>query len=189
MKKVSYKNFKGIVDAVENSAVVDVCGVSVEVKKFLTIDEMFEFVNIVAQACFWPDSGKYRPEIKDYIVRKTIIDMYTNIAMPEKIDEQYNFLYRTNVVMAVMAYIDQTQFSVIMAATDCKIEDAIAINESRFENEVNDVINKITEFANSANNVFEDVSNEDVKRLINVVSNMDVDPEKLVQAVIESNRE
>lgn len=100
---------------------VEWCGVEIEYKEVLTMVEMKAFVDGVVDASFDND-GDYMPEFTDWLIRTNMIQLYTNVRMPQNIEKQYDILYRTDLYEQIAGLVDQRQYAKIMEAIEQKLE-------------------------------------------------------------------
>lgn len=100
---------------------VEWCGVEIEYKEVLTMVEMKAFVDGVVDASFDND-GDYMPEFTDWLIRTNMIQLYTNVRMPQNIEKQYDILYRTDLYEQITGLVDQRQYAKIMDAIKEKLE-------------------------------------------------------------------
>ena len=100
---------------------VDWCGVEIEYKEVLTMVEMKAFVDGVVDASFDND-GDYMPEFTDWLIRTNMIQLYTNVRMPQNIEKQYDILYRTDLYEQIAVLVDQRQYAKIIDAIEQKLE-------------------------------------------------------------------
>lgn len=100
---------------------VEWCGVEIEYKEVLTMVEMKAFVDGVVDASFDND-GDYMPEFTDWLIRTNMIQLYTNVRMPQNIEKQYDILYRTDLYEQIAGLVDQRQYAKIMDAIEQKLE-------------------------------------------------------------------
>ena len=100
---------------------VEWCGVEIEYKEVLTMVEMKAFVDGVVDASFDND-GDYMPEFTDWLIRTNMIQLYTNVRMPQNIEKQYDILYRTDLYEQIAGLVDQRQYAKIMNAIEQKLE-------------------------------------------------------------------
>lgn len=100
---------------------VEWCGVEIEYKEVLTMVEMKAFVDGVVDASF-DNEGDYIPEFTDWLIRTNMIQLYTNVRMPQNIEKQYDILYRTDLYEQIAGLVDQRQYAKIMDAIEQKLE-------------------------------------------------------------------
>lgn len=99
---------------------IEWCGVEIEYKEVLTMVEMKAFVDGVVDASFDND-GDYMPEFTDWLIRTNMIQLYTNVRMPQNIEKQYDILYRTDLYEQIAGLVDQRQYAKIMEAIEDKL--------------------------------------------------------------------
>lgn len=189
MEKISYEVIKGVIGTENDVSKFVWAGLEIEVKRFLTMEEMFDFTNTVFETCFRQDDSSYRPEVKDFIVRSCILDFYTNVEVPDDLKDRYDMVYRYGVIPEAMKYIDQTQFNAIMAAIDCKIEDKLNTNVERIERDIAEVGRIIDEVKVQFNGIFDGIDNETIRQVAAAIANMNIDPAVLAKSVVEARGE
>lgn len=189
MEKISYEVIKGVIGTENDVSKFVWAGLEIEVKRFLTMEEMFDFTNTVFETCFRQDDSSYRPEVKDFIVRSCILDFYTNVEVPDNLRDRYDMVYRYGVIPEAMKYIDQTQFNAIMAAIDCKIEDKLNTNVERIERDIAEVGRIIDEVKVQFNGIFDGIDNETIRQVAAAIANMNIDPAVLAKSVVEARGE
>ena len=62
------------------------------------------------------------PELKDIAIRRSVIDLYTNIKLPNDINECHRVLYETNLFEFVIGKINGRQFNMLIASANDKLE-------------------------------------------------------------------
>lgn len=189
MEKISYEVIKSVIGTENDVSKFVWAGLEIEVKRFLTMEEMFDFTNTVFETCFRQADSSYRPEVKDFIVRSCILDFYTNVEVPDDLKDRYDMVYRYGVIPEVMEYIDQTQFNAIMAAIDCKIEDKLNTNVERIERDIAEVDRIIDEVKVQFNGIFDGIDNETIRQVAAAIANMNIDPAVLAKSVVEARGE
>ena len=120
--KVSVATIEQVMKEQFSNAVktVEWCGVEIEYKEILTMVEMKAFVDGVVDASFDND-GDYMPEFTDWLIRTNMIQLYTNVRMPQNIEKQYDILYRTDLYEQIAGLVDQRQYAKIMEAIEDKL--------------------------------------------------------------------
>ena len=153
-------------------------GMEVVVNRVLPMNVMLEFVDYVVKTCF-SEEGEYMPEVKDFAIKSCLLEMYANFDLPKDISERYAAIYNSDIVDAVLNHIEGRQFGEIINAIESKISNMAQMNRlnQEFEN-----------LTSSMENMFSGVSTDDVAKLINAVSNGDIDEGKVVQAFASQSR-
>lgn len=112
-----------------------------EVKHRLDAAEVVDIVTEVCNGVVDVVSGTYRPELKDYFLRKAVLNTYTNLTLPQD-GRCWNLLYGTPVFAMVTGHdrrpvvfegrdyddnmvIDVEQYEQMLTAIDQKIAYAI----------------------------------------------------------------
>lgn len=115
-----------------------------EVKHRLDADEMAKVVKEVCSGVVDNMTGTYRPEMKDYLLRKAVLKAYTNLTLP-KGEKCWNLVYGTPVFAMVAGHerrpvffngreydenmvIDVEQYEQIISAIDRRIAYIITQN-------------------------------------------------------------
>lgn len=164
---------------------------NLEVKKHLGLTEMVSFVNDSAKSCFSEHTGKFMPEVKDFVIKANTIGYYTNLTMPENLEERYKMVYASwgEISNVVFERIDYEQYKDIINAVEARI--GMIMNEDRdsARHIVFEIVKKISDITNSLNGLFDGVNNEDIRALISAISESGagIDEGKLVRAIVDRN--
>ena len=120
MKKISISQMDKVMKSLGNTeATFEWNGVTVVVKTLLSFQEMMEFAGRVKANCFV--DGEYLPEVRDFAIRDCIVDMYSNIRLPDNIEHKYEILYRTDICQEIVKYVNSDQYEQLLVAIDDKI--------------------------------------------------------------------
>lgn len=195
IKKISISEFENALEAnKENKCVIEWNGIEVTCKKRLSLTEMMSFINGVVESCFF-DDGSYHPEIKQFAILSSFVEFYTNIRMPEDIDRRYDLLIRANVKDTLCAKLREeagaeyfTQYHDILDSIDALLEYRANESINKLVAEIQGITDKYTEIIDSINDIFKDVSPEDIEKLINATVDNQIDEEKLMQAYMNSTK-
>lgn len=189
MEKISYEVIKSVIGTENDVSKFVWAGLEIEVKRFLTMEEMFDFTNTVFETCFRQDDSSYRPEVKDFMIRSCILDAYTNIEIPDDLQTRYDMVYRYEIIPEVMKYVDQNQFNAVLMAIDSKINNRLNANVEKFEKkmaEADEMVGKAVEYISG---IFDGIDNETIKQVALSISNMSIDPEVLAKSIIEAKNQ
>lgn len=189
MEKISYEVIKSVIGAENDVSKFVWAGLEIEVKRFLTIGEMFDFTNTVFEACFRQDDASYRPEVKDFMIRSCILDAYTNIEIPDDLQTRYDMVYRYEIIPEVMKYVDQNQFNAVLMAIDSKINNRLNANVEKFEKKMAEADEMIGKAVDYISGIFDGIDNETIKQVALSISNMSIDPEVLAKSIIEAKNQ
>ena len=92
-----------------------------KIKKRLTFEDMFQFVETAASLCFDEDTGEYFPQLREFVIKCEILTRYASITLPDNLDEKYSFVYGNRLVKRVLRRIDRTQLHEITEAVYSRI--------------------------------------------------------------------
>lgn len=185
MKKniISAKDCAAIMkDNFDNSAVVEWCGKQIKITKTISLNDMVEFVRNVVDNCYTKETATYRPEIRDFVIRASVIQHYTNIDMPSETDAMYDFLYMTDVYAVVYEYINKEQLHVITKAIDWKVNALVSEGISTAAKQMIDLVNNVTGFTSKFAKLFDGVSQDDMAKMVSAMSGGDDIEERLIRA-------
>ena len=157
----------------------------ITVKRSLSLVEMMEFAQSVAESCFDETRG-FVPELADFVIRSNILEMYGNFRLPEDLKKRYELLYNTDAVETVMANANRQQLQELVDAIDRKIRYLCDTRVNELSARFRDVAQAMEAMSKSAGEVFEGVTADDLKKLIRAVGEHGkIDEEKIVKAVLE----
>ena len=158
--------------------------IEIEVKKYLTVDEYFEFIEMVVNGVFQKDSS-YMPEAMDVVNRITTIAMYTDIELPDDPREQFDLVFRTDLYDWVMNRICCEQISSINRV----ISERVLMLQEEKENDIDKKMNELKSTVESLSSMLESISNgvtdEQMKELVDFLSSNNINEQKLVSAIFD----
>lgn len=188
-KKVSITSFDKIAkEHFQNEKLIQWYGVDVRVKRTLPITDMLAFVDDVVTSCFHDKLG-FMPEVKDFLIKSNILTRYANFAMPDNLERRYQMIYGTDAVDAVCAAIDPTQLQEIVNAINSKIRFLCDSKATLIQQRINDVLDVMEEMRNNTRDIFDGLSQDDLKNLVNAISKNGLDEQKLVRAILKQSEE
>lgn len=175
----------------ENVVVVPYCegsDINIVIKKCISLPEMCSFVENVVESCF-SDDGKYMPYIKDFAIRVNVMTIFANFRLPKSVEKQYDLAYQTEAYYAVLNHIDLVQFDQICYS----IDDAIAHRRNMEIASATNEVAKAAQTLSNLNDQFADVmgglTNHDMEQLLDKMSGMTLDEDKLVSAIMRAKSE
>lgn len=160
--------------------------VNIEITKSISLQNMIEFVENVAESCVDMESGEYTPQVRDFAIKRELLTKYANFTMPNNIEKQYEFIYGSNVVDVVLQNINQLQFQEIVSSIDRKVKFMLDCVTSISASNTVKLLNKLDSIAEQNTAMFDSLQGEDIASVfsnINAIANMD--EEKLARAVKE----
>lgn len=163
---------------------IDWMGCSIHVKRFLEFQEMMGFVNGVTSGCFAKSDNSYMPEARDFFFRCHIVEYYTNIELPDDLEEKNQLLYGTNIIETILRNVDMGQFQAIMDAIDKKVTNLVDINVKQINDEAELIYEQISGLYTMLTEVFSGIDKETITSIAKAVAGTTLDEKKLIDAVI-----
>ena len=163
-------------------------GNDVTIRRRLGLYEMMKFVDGVVKTCFAGDAHQYTPEVLDFAIRCSVLEMYANFTLPKNVENRYDFVYGCDAYTFVLNEIDGEQFDLILDAIDEKIEHVAAARERA--DAVTQIADKVCSFVNAAlgklSEVSADIGEENLARIAECLQSGTMDRETLTNAVINA---
>lgn len=187
-KKVSITLFDKIAkEHFKNEDIIQWHEAEVRVKRTLSLTEMLSFVDNVVGSCFHDELG-YMPEVKDFAIKSNILTRYANFSMPDDLEHRYQMVYGTDAVDTVCAAIDTTQLQEIVNSINSKIRFLCDSKANLIQERINSVLDAIEEMRDSTKNIFDGLSQDDLKALMGAITDHGLDEQKIVEAYMEQKR-
>lgn len=190
MKMISIEKMDEIMnDYFPAEETVDFHGEELTVQKRIPFALVCEMVKKVADSCFNED-GEYSPEVRDFAMKLCCVEAFTNVRLPENnVEHQYQIINRTDLWFRMLQVIDPYQMDEIDNAIQGRIDARLDANRAAFEHDVNRMLDAVNEVGKQVSDLFNNVSTEDIQKLIGALGEHGVDEEKIVQAVVaEQNK-
>ncbi len=187
-KKIKKDAFDDVMNsAFPNDKTISWNGVSFVVKRTIDLTEMLGLVKNVAESCF-DDNGVYMPELRDFAFRVNVVGKYTDIAMPVGSDKQYALLYRTNLYSSIVSEIDEAQMAAVCEAIEEKIQYECDIQMRDIRVRLEKAIESLGAVADSSMTLFGNIGQDDMAKLVKVVSNSKLDEAAVVEAFLSQSK-
>ena len=187
-QELTVEAINGIMDRLESREYVGMWN-DQEITLNVTIGfgDMIKLVNEVVNSCFGED-GTYNPEAKDFAFRLNLIELYTNILLPEDIEAQYAAVYGTDLIPFVLRYVNHNQIDAIREAIDRKIQNRAQANIEaimKYVIETSSALDNVrSQMADQFSSLFGDVSAEDLAQMIKNMAEGGIDEKKIVEAYL-----
>lgn len=162
-------------------------GNELTIKTMLSLREMFEFVKVVVDGCFNQDTHEYLPEAKEFVLRASIVEYYTNVRMPDNLERRYAILYGTDLVDFIISRVNKRQFEDMNVAIEKKIKNRVRSNEEMVSRQFITLGVRIDEIMSRFEEVFSGVTKEEITGFLSAVSNGQIDEEKIVKLSLEQS--
>lgn len=156
----------------------------IEVSRALSFEQMLRFVKSVVDLCF-DSEEEYLPEVKDFAVKRAIIENYTNVALPQNVQKCYEIIYSSDIVQFIEQYIDEDQFFGIMNAVDEKIKYKVRNNINKTNKMINDATAKLEDMERDIERVLAGVDGDSVGKMINAIASGAFDKDALAEAIVK----
>lgn len=121
-------------------------GINVEVHRTLNFTDAMKFVDMVVSLVYDEMTGSYTPELKDLGIRKSVIDLYTNVELPTDIEECHEVLYETNLFEFVLNLINGRQLNMIVASIEDKLNYITQTNIDVINRKMNELTSVFGDF-------------------------------------------
>lgn len=188
-KKISINTFDKIVT--ENYTPTENLqwhGVELVIKKTLTLKEVMTFVNTVVKGCFTIDDASYIPEVKDFFIKCCVIDMYTNLSLPDNSEHKYNLIYHSDVIESILSHVNEQQFNEICWAINDKLKNLAQANIEMVHKQMNELYINFNDLQEKLSSIFSSVNSDDVAKLVGAITDGKIDEDKLVKAYISQTK-
>ena len=164
-------------------------GISIAIKPVLTPTEMSRFITEVILYCLAGENQSFMPEYRDIAIRMCVIKYYTDLSVPETIDDEYiTLLYRYDIVDAVLSEINGEQYDVIIDSINKKLDYILKRTGTYMESKLTELVEMITELVESLAGKFDDIDSGKLIELANAVSNNKIDESKIVAAIMKERK-
>lgn len=165
--------------------------IPVEFNTSLTLHDILQISDDVVQGCFL-DDGTYIPEVRTFLLKRSLVNTLTNIELSEDASECYEFLMNSEIAFWLDEKLYELHGSAIeelVEAIDRKLDYMADLGLAAMRDKMNQLIFTIDNFATESSKLFGDISTEDRDKLIASVSSLNtLDEEKLVKAFIKQEK-
>ena len=150
---------------------------------------MLEFVNNVAESCFVVDTGKYIPEVKDFVIKSNVLEMYANFNLPSNLDHRYEIIYNTDVFEEVLDKINTIQFKEMLNAIEHKLDNMAQANIEQINRQMSEIYATIDNMQEQFANIFDGIGSEEMSRLVSALAGGKFDEERIVDMYINKKKD
>lgn len=181
--KISVGDFKAALAANRNDEfTLDWHGLTLHIKARLSLTEMASLVRGVVTACFASDTNEYLPEVRDFATRGAVLETYTNLTLPDNLEEWYDMVYGSDIFEVICRYIDYEQYESMLDAINKKIANIAQSNVEALNKQMEELVAGFNELEDKLSQTFSGVDNATIRNIASAVSNGSFDENKLVQA-------
>ena len=173
-KKLSVSKLEAACKKLSKYTTVEIAdGCVLTVKRTIGMQEMLELTGRVLEGCII--DGSYTPALKSFLIKKHVLEAYTNISLPQSIEKQYELIYGIPSLSLVFEKVDKAQLEEITEAVDASLEFLIKMGGGA-QSEIAEVASvykevrgKYTKVISILEKIFDSV---DVNRLVEIMSAM-----------------
>ena len=185
VKKISINAFeKTIKENFENTVTKEWFGVPITITKTISFEDVISFVSEVADNCFL-DDGKYIPEAMHALIDCGVVRYYTNINLPINLSSAYELVMRSGIIDFIMPEINGNQYNDIIIAIRDKIEYICDSNTVEFNRAIDRMTASITQIQEATNNLFGNVSPEDIQKIVSAYGDDRAIEERIVEEYLK----
>lgn len=186
VKRISVNSLEKCIERKPETVNVEWNGLDIVVKKRLSFEEMIAFVDGVAKSCFAADTNDFIPGVKDFVISCFVIEMYSNLTLPQNVSKKYEIISSCDVVDVILENVDREQFDNITGAINEKIRYLISVNLSQATVKINELLYSFGDIESKVGELFGKISSDDVQTLVSAISDGKIDEGKLMQAYLEN---
>lgn len=186
VKKISINALEKCIERKPEVVNVKWNSLDITVKTHLSFEEMIAFVDGVAESCFTADTKAFIPVAKDFVIGCLVIEMYSNLTLPQNVNKKYEIISGCDVVDVILEKVDKAQFDNIIKSINEKIRYLIETNIAQTTIKTNDLLYSVADIESKIGDFVSKITPDDMRALITSISNGKIDEGKLMEAYLES---
>ena len=159
-------------------------GIEIKVKRYLNIYEMKILFDSILSRCFSVDEGAYQPEYRDFAERASTVAIYSDLRMPDGVEDQFDLMYKTDLYYSISERIDPIQRGAVLDAIDEKIKETVDYRANQVIKNSEEVLSSVSDLVNNFNEMFDGVTPNELSGVIKAISENGIDEKAIVDAVI-----
>lgn len=173
------------------SVVVKFQDADIMVKYALSFDEVLSFVSATVDSCFTTDGG-YVPQAKKFAFMANIIDYYTDVQMPDNLNDRYALAVLSGLYDVVVNEIDDRQLDSLHDSVERLIDNILTNNANIARNELSKAVASLNSIVQIFNQTANDMSPATMQNVIDALNDNTADRQQLIaayQAALTLNKE
>lgn len=187
-KRISIAAFDKVAkEQAVSDAVFDWHGVELVVKYTLGLTDMMEFVHDAAESCF-SESGAFVPEVMDFAIKSNILSRYAGFSLPDNLEHRYALIYETDAVDVVCEHINERQLQEITASIKRRVNYVCESKITLIQQKAEEMFAAFERLREQSESMFDNVSKEDIQKLLGAVANGSFDEEAIVKAYLKQTK-
>ena len=190
VKPISKSQFEKVMNKnYSPTEVVEWNGIDITIKKTLSLREVINFVKDVVDLCFSKKDEIYLPEVQQFAIKANVLTYYANFKLPKRARSQYQLVYCTDAFETVSKHINPAQFVEMCNAIDKKLRHESSVRIYNMEKQVDKLYEYFDALETQIGDVFKDITGEQVKDMMNAISDKKFDNKALMDAYFEHKEE
>jgi len=186
-KKVSISQVDKIMkEYFELTTNVEWKGIDITVTKSLSLADMLQFCNDVVKTCTNPDNGGYMPELKDFAIRMNVVEMYSNVKLPDNLEHKYYILINSGLVEAILEHVNTNQYFELVESINDKLKAIVDANTDAIEKQLNEVAHAFEQMQANMETAMNGLDMSVLERLANTFGDEDVMNKAILSYVKDS---
>ena len=187
-KRISIAAFDKVAkEQAVNDTVFDWHGVEITVKYTLGLTDMMEFVHDATESCF-SESGTFVPEVMDFAIKSNILSRYARFTLPDNLEHRYALIYETDAVDVVCEHINERQLQEITASIKRRVNYVCESKVTLIQQKAEEMFMAFEKLQKQSESMFDNVSKEDIQKLLSAVANGGFDEEAVVKAYLAQTK-
>ncbi|MCM1219859.1 MAG: hypothetical protein NC548_35760 [Lachnospiraceae bacterium] len=187
-KRISIAAFDKVAkEQAVSDAVFDWHGVELVVKYTLGLTDMMEFVHDAAESCF-SESGAFVPEVMDFAIKSNILSRYARFSLPDNLEHRYALIYETDAVDVVCEHINERQLQEITASIKRRVNYVCESKITLIQQKAEEMFAAFERLREQSESMFDNVSKDDIQKLLGAVANGSFDEEAIVKAYLKQTK-
>lgn len=158
--------------------------IDIDIKNALMPNEAIGFAKSASEICF-SENGDYIPEMLKFAIGYATITSYTNLELPEFLNDKYKIVMYTDLVSKITEVIDKDQYESLMYAVDERIEYKLNANIDYMNRQIDTLYIKAEELFANFSNMFSGIDIEEFKNIMTELSQNKLDESKLMEAYMK----
>ena len=171
----------------ENEVSVEWNGTSIKIKKLIDTAIANAVIASISEGAFY-DDGEYNPSNIEFMIRMFVVTMYTDIEMPDEKELQYALVYGTDIYSVVLDNICSDQLFDIITNIEKCVEFKKQMNVDGLRARMQELQAEVSTILEQIGSLLGQVSADDIRKLVDAISNSKLDEKKLVDALVEKDK-
>lgn len=159
-------------------------------RRFLTLPQEMAVVNEIVEGCLSVDDNSYRAEVYDLVLRAALVEAYTDIILPDAMDDKHILLYCSNAVSLVEEVSEanswsEGQLNRIKVSSQKMLQDKLASGLEKAKRESEEIHDYLVKLGDSVTEMFGNIDVDGVADMLKIMSSGGVDEKSLVEEYVK----